>query len=278
MNHGDIPLGKAVEYVRQYDPKLLFPMPRAETRASLNLSENLPFRGSDQWTAYEISWLDNRGKPQVAMAEITVDANSPNIVESKSLKLYLNSYNQSVLASPQQFKKRLLLDLTEALGAEPEVKLLSLSETHCAQVSNCPGQCLDDLEVSVSDYSPKPELLAVDKSQSVDRELLYSHLLKTNCPVTGQPDWATLWVEYSGCKIYKEGLLAYLISFREHQDFHENCVERIYCDLQQRCQPDQLTVYARYTRRGGLDINPLRTNAEPGASQIEKNRLRTVRQ
>ncbi|MGS2718754.1 NADPH-dependent 7-cyano-7-deazaguanine reductase QueF [Eionea flava] len=277
------PLGHHTVYPSVYDATLLFPIKRTESRDKLGLSGELPFQGNDRWTAYEVSWLDESGKPQVRVAEFIVACDSPNIIESKSFKLYLNSFNQTVFAQENDVVSVMSNDLSVAAGAAVLVNLLPLDDALPLAVSQPIGQCIDDLPVNALNYEPKPELLSVSTTEKVS-ELVYSHLLKTNCPVTDQPDWATVFIEYSGFKIDHSGLLAYIISFREHQDFHENSVERLFCDLKRFCKPDQLTVYARYTRRGGLDINPLRTsykmeaaNGEP-ASQLISQVLRTIRQ
>ncbi|MFT6101578.1 MAG: 7-cyano-7-deazaguanine reductase [Granulosicoccus sp.] len=275
------PLGHHTIYPSTYDASLLFPIKRTESRDKLGL-QSVPFRGNDRWTAYEVSWLDHTGKPQVRVAEFVVDSQSLNIIESKSFKLYLNSFNQTVFVSEREVKSAMLVDLSAAAGTPISVSLYSLNSyspngEQPLLITEPVGLCIDDLTVEVSDYQPTPELLSVSSSQKVN-EVVFSHLLKTNCPVTDQPDWATVFIEYSGFQINHESLLAYIISFRNHQDFHENSVERLYCDLQEYCQPDSLAVYARYTRRGGLDINPLRTSYPVGKSLLEVNTLRTVRQ
>ncbi len=251
-----IPLGKQTVYIDQYDASLLFPIARSETREKLDL---VPFKGEDCWTAYELSWLGSKGKPEVRLAEFYFDSDSPNIIESKSFKLYLNSLNQTRFESEDQVKQTLRSDLSLASGKACRLRLYTMDEPALA-LANLPGRCIDNIDIDIVNYEPNVSLLRIDSGQYVDDLCLYSHLLKTNCPVTGQPDWASLFVEYSGQHINIESLLAYIISFRGHQDFHENCVERIFCDIQKYCQPENLTVYARYTRRGGLDINPLRTN------------------
>ena len=271
------PLGHQTLYVSRYDPSLLFPIPRQSSRDELSLKGTLPFRGKDSWTAYEISWLDEQGKPQVRVAECVFDCESPNIIESKSFKLYLNSFNQTRFSSERKVKACLLEDLSAAAGAPVVVHLMPLHYAHSLALQEPVGIFLDDLDVEVKHYQPKPELLQVDTREERN-EVVYSHLLKTNCPVTDQPDWATLFVEYSGAAIQHQSLLEYIISFREHQDFHENSVERIFCDIHRYCEPQRLAVYARYTRRGGLDINPLRSSYPTGQSLLEANNLRTIRQ
>ena len=255
------PLGQKTAYISEYDASLLFPIPRSESRKALGLVGDLPFYGIDIWTGYELSWLNSKGKPEVAIAEFSIPIDSPFIVESKSFKLYLNSFNQTKFSSLDDVKAALVKDLSAAAGATIVIDLRYLHDASLLIDSTLNAICLDDLDVAVESYHPQPELLAVDQSVTVT-ESLCSHLLKSNCPVTGQPDWASLFVEYSGAKIDHESLLKYVISFREHQDFHEHCVERIFLDLQTYCKPESLSVYARYTRRGGLDINPFRSSHE----------------
>jgi len=262
------PLGKATAYPQHYDPGLLCPLARGETRRSLGLPEDkLPFYGTDWWTAYEVSWLDGRGKPQVALAQFAIPCTSPNLVESKSFKLYLNSFNQSQFGGIEEVKEYLKSDLARALGSDLEVRLTVLADANLP-VEAPRGLCLDSLPVSIDRYAPEPEYLSVGPARAEER--LYSHLLKTNCPVTGQPDWATLEIAYRGPRIDHEGLLRYIISFRNHQDFHEHCVERIYLDIKARCRPDYLSLFARYTRRGGLDINPFRCSELGKTPEFER--------
>jgi 7-cyano-7-deazaguanine reductase len=262
-------LGQATIYPSQYSPQLLFPIVRAESRQSLGMGNELPFFGGDLWTAYEISWLNLKGKPQVALAEFWIPAQSKNIIESKSFKLYLNSFNQSRFESVDQVNALMQKDLSAAASVDVGVQLFSLDPTHLMTIEQPDGIYLDDLDISVEHYHPYPDLLRVN--QEVVSETLFSNLLKTNCPVTGQPDWASLVIEYIGQQIDHQSLLAYIVSFREHQDFHEHCVERIFCDLLNRCKPEKLSVYARYTRRGGLDINPYRSTEKN--YQIRSRRL-----
>jgi 7-cyano-7-deazaguanine reductase len=271
------PLGHHTKYVAQYDPSLLFPIKRSESRDKLGIEEALPFRGNDRWTAYEISWLDAQGKPQVRVAEFIVACNSANIIESKSFKLYLNSFNQTQFDDERNVKALLCVDLSAAAEAPVSVTLLPLNYAKRLHIAEPIGIYLDTLPVSIQHYQPAPELLTVVGGQRVN-EVVYSDLLKTNCPVTDQPDWATVFIEYAGLPIRHESLLQYIISFREHQDFHENSVERMFCDIHHYCQPENLAIYARYTRRGGLDINPLRSNYPVGKSLLEVNTLRMIRQ
>jgi 7-cyano-7-deazaguanine reductase len=254
------PLGKSSEYISTYTPSLLFPIPRAVKWAELGLSaDTLPYKGVDFWNCFELSWLLPSGKPVVAIGEFSIPADSPNIIESKSFKLYLNSLNQTPFADRQSLEATLQTDLSAAAGKPVGVRIRSLSEVQAEGVAGLPGVCIDELDVSVSDYQqPRPELLRCDDSRVIE-ESVHSHLLKSNCPVTGQPDWGSVAVQYRGAALDHASLLAYLVSFRQHADFHEQCVERIFLDLQRLLKPEKLTVYARYVRRGGLDINPYRS-------------------
>ena len=260
-------LGKASAYVDQYDASLLFPIPRAGKREELGVAGHQPFFGADLWTAFELSWLNLRGKPQVALAHITVPCETTNIIESKSLKLYLNSFNNTRFAEPEAVQARLRADLSEAAWrgsttpATIGVRLLLPELFDREPVHELDGLSLDRLDVECDRYTPAPELLSADVNELPITETLTSNLLKSNCLVTGQPDWGSVQVRYSGPPINQEGLLKYLVSFRNHNEFHEQCVERIFMDIWTRCQPTKLAVYARYTRRGGLDINPFRTSS-----------------
>lgn len=256
--HG--PLGRSVAYASRYDSGLLFPITRALGRAELGLDAALPFEGVDVWNAYELSWLDARGKPEVALAEFRVPASSPAIVESKSFKLYLNSYNQERLASIDALHERLVHDLSAAAGATVDVALLPPARFGTLALHELDGESIDGLAIDVDDYGP-PNATYLHADGAPVAETLVSNLLKSNCPVTGQPDWASVQIRYRGPRIARDGLLRYLVSFREHAGFHEQCVERIFVDLQRRCAPESLEVYARYTRRGGLDINPWRASS-----------------
>jgi 7-cyano-7-deazaguanine reductase len=254
------PLGKSSEYIASYTPSLLFPIPRAAKWAELGLTaETLPYQGVDFWNCYELSWLLPSGKPMVAIAEFSIPADSPNIIESKSFKPYLNSLNQTAFAGREALTATLIKDLSAAAGKPVGVRIRSLADIESEGVAAMPGHCIDELELNISSYDrPQPELLRCDDSQVVE-ESLHSHLLKSNCPVTSQPDWGSVAVEYRGAKLDAASLLAYIVSFRQHSDFHEQCVERIFMDLQALLKPEKLTVYARYVRRGGLDINPYRS-------------------
>lgn len=260
----DTALGDTTDYPSHYDAGLLYPIARQRGRDELGVqSAALPFNGVDLWTAYELSWLQPNGLPQVAIAEFSVPADSPNIIESKSLKLYLNSLNQHRLAGEFELQQLLEQDLSHAAGAAVSVALYRLEEFAAFKLINEPhGICLDQQNIVIDSYQRSDLAIDAAAGQSVT-ELLYSHLLRTNCPVTDQPDWATVYIAYSGPKIDRESLLRYLVSYRSHQDFHEQCVEAITLDLLKYCQPQQLTVTARYTRRGGIDINPQRSVGTP---------------
>ncbi|RRV07278.1 NADPH-dependent 7-cyano-7-deazaguanine reductase QueF [Pseudomonas sp. v388] len=254
------PLGKSSEYIATYTPSLLFPIARAAKWAELGLTaQTLPYKGVDFWNCYELSWLLPSGKPVVAIGEFCIPAESPNIIESKSFKLYLNSLNQTAFADRQQVQATLEKDLSAAAGMPVGVRIRSLADIEGEGVASLPGTCVDDLDVSISSYDrPQPELLRCDASRVVE-ESLHSHLLKSNCPVTSQPDWGSVVVQYRGAVLDHASFLEYIVSFRQHSDFHEQCVERIFLDLQCLLKPEHLTVYARYVRRGGLDINPYRS-------------------
>ena len=273
-------LGKASAYADQYDASLLFPIPRADKRAEIGIDGSAPFFGADLWTAFELSWLNLRGKPQVAIAHITVPCETPHIVESKSFKLYLNSFNNTRFASEAEVRARIRADVSEAVwrGAEHPgtvgVTLLLPEAFDREPIHELDGLLLDRLDVECTRYQPAPELLAAHHDEAPVTETLVSHLLKSNCLVTGQPDWGSVQITYSGAQIDQAGLLQYLVSFRNHNEFHEQCVERIFMDIWTRCRPIKLAVYARYTRRGGLDINPLRTSHP---QQLPRN-VRTARQ
>lgn len=270
----DSPLGKPSEYVATYTPSLLFPIPRAPKWAELGLTaETLPYQGVDFWNCFELSWLLPSGKPVVAIGEFAIPADSPHIIESKSFKLYLNSLNQTVFADGAELVAVLQRDLSAAAGKPVGVRVRSLAEVAAEGVAMLPGVCIDELDVTFHSYArPQPELLRCEPGRIVE-ESLHSHLLKSNCPVTGQPDWGSVVVQYRGAALDHAGLLAYLVSFRQHADFHEQCVERIFLDLLRVLEPDHLTVYARYVRRGGLDINPYRST-----SAIRPDNRRLVRQ
>lgn len=271
MTLSELPLGQAVTYPSHYDPTLLFAIARQPNRSDLSLPQN--WYGADIWYAYEMSWLNAKGKPIVAVGRFSVPWDSPNLIESKSFKLYLNSFNQSQFESEQAVQQRLEQDLSAVAQAPVAVSLYSLTPYNGPIMADVTGTVIDNLDIEIKDYTPKPELLSCKENGAVVSEKLVSHLLKSNCPVTDQPDWATLEIHYTGPQINAEALLRYIVSFRQHTGFHEHCVERIYSELMQHCQPTQLFVMARYTRRGGLDINPWRSS-----HAVELADMRTVRQ
>ena len=273
-------LGKASGYADQYDASLLFPILRLAKRLEIGVGAAPPFFGADLWTAFELSWLNLRGKPQLALVHITVPCETPNIIESKSFKLYLNSFNNTRFVDAAEVQARLRADLSEAAwrgATQPSsvgVKLVLPELFDREPVHELDGLSLDRLDVECTRYTPAPDLLTAAFSDGPVTEVLTSNLLKSNCLVTGQPDWGSVRISYSGPQIEQEGLLQYLVSFRNHNEFHEQCVERIFMDVWTRCKPVKLTVYARYTRRGGLDINPFRTSHPQG---LPAN-VRTARQ
>ncbi|AOF84043.1 queuine synthase [Hydrogenophaga sp. RAC07] len=273
-------LGQASAYVDQYDAGLLFPLPRETKRREIGITGSVPFLGADLWTAFELSWLNPRGKPQVALAHITVPCESTHIVESKSFKLYLNSFNNTAFASADAVRDRIRADVSTAIWhggpmqSSAGVKLLLPEQLEREKVQELAGLSIDRLDVECTRYQPAPELLTAAFDEKPVDEILVSHLLKSNCLVTGQPDWGSVQISYSGPQIDQAGLLQYIVSFRNHNEFHEQCVERIYMDVLARCKPTKLAVYARYTRRGGLDINPWRTSHP----QSPPANVRTARQ
>jgi len=254
------PLGKPFRYISHYSPELLFPIARQSKRDEINVTSPLPFHGADLWNAYELSWLNSKGKPEIAIAEFTIPCETPYIVESKSLKLYLNSFNHTRFNDRSNVKQALKRDLCFATGGNVHVNLISPHDCKSIKTADFKGICLDDLDVECTDYHVNTTHLIT--SSSTVTETLYSHLLKSNCAGTGQPDWGSVFISYHGEKIDHAGLLRYIISFREHTEFNEQCAERIFMDITKHCRPKQLSVYARYTRRGGLDTNPFRSNFE----------------
>ena len=273
-------LGKSSAYVDQYDPSLLFPIPRASKRAEIGVVGQPIFVGADLWTAFELSWLNTKGKPQVALAHITVPAESTHIVESKSFKLYLNSLNNTRIEAVEEVRQRIRQDISRAvwhggpMQASVGVKMVLAEEFDKEPVHELDGLNLDRMDLECTRYEPAPDLLTATWDEAPVTETFVSHLLKSNCLVTGQPDWGSVQISYTGHQIDQPGLLQYIVSFRNHNEFHEQCVERIFMDIWTRCKPTKLTVYARYTRRGGLDINPWRSSA-PG--KLPPN-VRTARQ
>ncbi|SQH97466.1 NADPH-dependent 7-cyano-7-deazaguanine reductase QueF [Haemophilus haemolyticus] len=268
MNYQDnslksLKLGQKTEYASQYDCTLLQPVPRALNRDGLGITQNQPFTiGADIWTAYEISWLNEKGLPQVAIADIYLDYQSQNLIESKSFKLYLNSFNQSKFADFNVVQQTMQRDLSECAQGDVKVRLNPVAVYDSQKIDHLQGDCIDEQDIEITSYEFNADWLKDCVSDEIVEEKLVSHLLKSNCLITNQPDWGTLHIHYIGKKIDHEKLLRYVVSFRQHNEFHEQCVERIFCDLMHYAKSEKLTVYARYTRRGGLDINPFRSNFE----------------
>ncbi len=268
MNYNDeslsgLTLGQKTEYKSEYDPNLLQAVPRRLNRDSLGITVAQPFTiGADIWTLYELSWLNPQGVPQVAIADVSIDFRSENLIESKSFKLYLNSFNQTRFASLEEVQQRIQADLTKCASGQISVKIYKLSDFTQQPIVDFAGECIDEQDIQIDSYQFSTEALQEIASGEVVEERLVSHLLKSNCLITSQPDWGSVQIHYVGKRLDREKLLRYIVSFREHNEFHEQCVERIFCDLMQFAKPEKLTVYARYTRRGGLDINPFRSNFE----------------
>lgn len=258
-----LPLGQATQYPDQYDPGLLYPILRAENRLKLGIKDDqaLPFVGVDIWNAFELSWLNQKGKPQIALAEFQIPADSPKMIESKSFKLYLNSLNNARFENENEVRERLVVDLSAVAGSKITARIQANEAIAKKGMQEMGGVLLDRLDIEIDPHIPAdPNLLGVNEDFGPIEQCLVSHLLKSNCPVTGQPDWASVQIRYQGRPILEEGLLRYLIGFRQLGEFHEHCVETIFSDIKRHCKPDKLSVYARYTRRGGLDINPFRTD------------------
>ena len=268
MNYQDnslksLKLGQKTEYASQYDRTLLQSVPRSLNRDGLGITQNQPFTiGADIWTAYEISWLNEKGLPQVAIADIYLDYQSQNLIESKSFKLYLNSFNQSKFADFNAVQQTMQRDLIECAQGDVKVRLNPVAVYDSQKIEHLQGDCIDEQDIEITSYEFNADWLKDCVSDEIVEEKLVSHLLKSNCLITNQPDWGSLHIHYVGKKINQEKLLRYVVSFRQHNEFHEQCVERIFCDLMHYAKPEKLTVYARYTRRGGLDINPFRSNFE----------------
>jgi len=267
----NLTLGKPTAYHDRYDNSLLQSVPRSLNREPLGLfPDSLPFTGSDIWTLYELSWLNSKGLPQVAVGEVVLDAQSRNLIESKSFKLYLNSFNQTRFADWGEVRQTLERDLSACAEGEARVALFRLHEIEGQPIGHFEGSCIDEQDIAIEDYRFNADYLADATGSEIVEETLVSHLLKSNCLITNQPDWGSVMIRYKGPRIEREALLRYLVSFRQHNEFHEQCVERIFNDVMRFCHPEALTVYARYTRRGGLDINPWRTNVpfSPGFSRL----------
>ena len=264
-------LGKPTEYHDSYEPSLLQAVPRSMNREPLGLyPERLPFHGGDIWTLYELSWLNAKGLPQVAIGEVSLDASSVNLIESKSFKLYLNSFNQTKFADWGEVRATLERDLSACAQGKVSVALFRLREIEGQPIGHFSGYCIDEQDIEIDNYQFTTDYLEKATQPEVVEEQLVSHLLKSNCLITNQPDWGSVQISYRGPRIQREALLRYLVSFRHHNEFHEQCVERIFNDILRFCQPESLSVYARYTRRGGLDINPWRSNVDfrPGLSRL----------
>ena len=268
MNYQDkslsaLKLGQNTEYKSQYDASLLQPVPRRLNREGLGIVEQQPFnQGADVWTCYELSWLNSNGLPQVAIADVEIDFKSENLIESKSFKLYLNSFNQTKFASIEEVEQTLTRDLRKCASGQVSVKIHKLADYTNQPIVSFAGECIDEQEIQIESYTFSNQHLENVAEDEIVEETLVSHLLKSNCLITSQPDWGSVQIHYVGKRLNREKLLRYLVSFREHNEFHEQCVERIFTDLMQFAKPEKLTVYARYTRRGGLDINPFRSNFE----------------
>ncbi len=268
MNYQDkslsaLKLGQKTEYKSQYNASLLQPVPRRLNREGLGIVEDQPFnQGADVWTCYELSWLNPNGLPQVAIADVSIDFKSENLIESKSFKLYLNSFNQTKFASIEEVEQTLTKDLSQCASGQVSVKIHKLADYTNQPIMNFAGKCIDEQEIQINSYAFSNQYLENVAEGEIVEETLVSHLLKSNCLITSQPDWGSVQIHYIGKQLNREKLLRYLVSFREHNEFHEQCVERIFTDLMQFAKPEKLTIYARYTRRGGLDINPFRSNFE----------------
>lgn len=264
------PLGQATIYTETYSPELLFPIPRRLARDKTGISEKVPFHGIDIWNGYELSWLNSKGKPEIAMAEFTFSSATLNVIESKSFKLYLNSFNQSRFPSFDEVQTIMENDLSKAACGEVKVHLFKPDHLKNPTLHQFTGVCLDSLDIETDTYEVNTDFLKTTPNDV--EEILYTNLLKSNCLATGQPDWGSVYVNYSGPKIDMEGLLKYFISFRRHAGFAEHCVEEIFCDILEKCAPKNLSVYARYTRRGGLDINPFRSNFQQAPENLRQFR------
>ncbi len=259
MNDDKLPLGRETGYPDKYAPELLYAIPRADNRDALGIGEPLPFTGVDTWNAWDLTWLGKRGRPAAATAEIVVPADSANIIESKSLKLYLNSFSMHHFDSRESVAQTIRDDLGRCAAADVAVRVTPLVASEARGVSRLAGACIDYEDVACGDEDVNPDRLRADAGSLLSEDL-YTHLLRSLCPVTGQPDIGSLQISYRGPAIDRAGLLQYVVSYRQHNDFHESCVERMFVDILERCAPESLSVHARYQRRGGIDINPFRSN------------------
>lgn len=261
-------LGKKTTYDSTYNKDLLFPILRAQKRMDIGINDSLPFVGFDVWNHYEVSWLNEKGKPIAALAEIIFPCDSPYLLESKSVKLYFNSLNNTPYTNLAEITQVIQQDLSHAAQASVLVKIIPVNLFPEQIITPfLEGYCLDDLDIECSQYTVAPQLLKTEKNEAA-QEMLYSHLLRSNCLVTGQPDWGTIQIQYEGRKINHASLLQYLVSFRNHTEFGEHCIERIFMDITTHCQPAALTITGRFTRRGGLDINPVRSTTHEGLGAI----------
>ena len=268
----DSPLGKPTQYTGKYSPKLLVPILRRHNRSEIGIAEQLPFYGVDVWNLYEISYLNQKGKPIAGVAQVIFPCESAHLIESKSFKLYLNSFNQTKFDSKEVVQQIIEKDLSEKSGKNVEVMLFTIAEFPNQTIGTFASHCIDDLDIDIDTYHHEPKFLSTE--QKIIEEKLHSNLLKSNCLITGQPDWGSVEINYSGKKINHEGLLRYIVSFRTHNEFHEPCVERMFMDIMRYCKPDKLTVEAHYTRRGGLDICPIRSTEK----DVVPNYSRLIRQ
>jgi 7-cyano-7-deazaguanine reductase len=270
LSHPEFSLGKKSEYETSYNPNKLFPIHRQEKRNEIGIPERLPFTGVDIWNHYEVSWLNGKGKPQVATAVIIYGCESPCIIESKSMKLYFNTLNNTKFNDAEALRKTVEDDISKCVGSQAQVSLTVLDGHEDAVLRGLDGDSIDGMDIEVTSFDVDKNLL--NTGEEIVEEVLFSNLLKSNCLVTNQPDWGSVQISYTGRKINREGLLRYLISFRNHNEFHEQCIERIFMDIQERCQPASLTIFGRYTRRGGLDINPFRSTEKIQAKNIRNKR------
>ncbi len=263
----EIPLGRATAYPERYSPELLYAIARTDSRAALGIGDDLPFHGTDIWNAWELTWLDKAGLPQVATVEISVPAKSPKIIESKSLKLYLGSFAMTQFGSDASVAAALSRDLSASVGTGIDIRLRRLPSMDGTVIEQLPGDCIDTITANCATFEVDPGLLRADAGDVVT-ETMHSHLLRSLCPVTNQPDMGSVVFSYEGPRIDRAGLLRYIVSYRQHHDFHEACVERMFVEILERCRPEKLSVYARYQRRGGIDINPFRSNYESAVPNI----------
>ena len=255
----DLPLGRPVSAIKTYDPEQLHSIPRMIGRKQIGIAGDgfLPFMGEDIWNCWELSWLNSDGKPAIAVAEIRIPATTPNMVESKSLKLYLNGFSMTRMSSLESLRETIARDIGRIVKEPVSVQLILPEAFGKLRIMEPEGICIDRQKIPITEFFLNPELLIVEKRKV--SETLFSRLVRTNCPVTGQPDWATVCLTYTGPRILQDSLLRYFVSFRQHKGFHESCVETMFCHILQRCRPESLTIGARFTRRGGIDINPFRS-------------------